>query len=67
MARALRATAIQVEGVWGQYLREYSQFARKQDGTPKLIWKRSPYKDDAARRTVGEKLRQAVEEIRRLR
>ncbi len=41
----------------------------KGDGlfSPKLVWKRSPYKDDAARRTVGEKLRQAVEEIRRSR
>jgi histidine triad (HIT) family protein len=41
----------------------------KGDGlfSPKLVWKRSPYKDDAARRMVGEKLRQAVEEIRRLR
>jgi histidine triad (HIT) family protein len=41
----------------------------KWDGlfSPKLVWKRSPYKDDASRRTVGEKLRQAVEEIRRSR
>lgn len=30
----------------------------------KLIWKRSPYKDEAARRMVGEKIRNAVEEIR---
>lgn len=37
---SLRATAIEVEAGWGQYLREASQFARKQDGTPKLIWKR---------------------------
>jgi histidine triad (HIT) family protein len=41
----------------------------KGDGlfSPKLVWKRSPYKDDDARRTVGEKLRQVVEEIRRSR
>ena len=39
---SLRATAIEVEASWGQYLRETSQFARKQDGTPKLIWKRYP-------------------------
>ncbi len=30
----------------------------------KLIWKRSPYKDEAARRTAREKIRKAVEEIR---
>jgi histidine triad (HIT) family protein len=29
----------------------------------KLIWKRSPYKDEAARRMVREKIRNAVEEI----
>ncbi len=38
----------------------------KQDGlfSPKLVWKRMPYKDDASRRMVQEKLRQAVEELR---
>ena len=37
----------------------------KSDGlfSPKLVWKRSPYKDDESRRMVGEKVRQAVEEI----
>jgi histidine triad (HIT) family protein len=30
----------------------------------KLIWKRSPYKDEAARRLVQEKIRRAVEEVR---
>jgi histidine triad (HIT) family protein len=29
----------------------------------KLIWKRSPYKDEAARRQAQEKIRRAVEEI----
>jgi histidine triad (HIT) family protein len=33
----------------------------------RMIWKRSPYPDDAARREAREKIRQAVEEIRRLR
>jgi histidine triad (HIT) family protein len=38
----------------------------KKDGlfSPKLVWKRMPYKDDASRRMVQEKLRQAVEELR---
>jgi histidine triad (HIT) family protein len=38
----------------------------KKDGlfSPKLVWKRLPYKDDASRRMVQEKLRQAVEELR---
>jgi histidine triad (HIT) family protein len=31
----------------------------------KLLWKRSPYRDEAARRTVAEKIRRAVEEVRR--
>jgi histidine triad (HIT) family protein len=37
----------------------------KSDGlfSPKLVWKRSPYKDDESRRLVGEKVRQAVEEV----
>jgi histidine triad (HIT) family protein len=37
----------------------------KSDGlfSPKLVWKRSPYKDDESRRMVGEKVRQAVEEV----
>ncbi|HEV2845499.1 MAG TPA: HIT family protein [Thermoanaerobaculia bacterium] len=38
----------------------------KGDGlfSTKMIWKRSPYEDDAARRVVQEKIRRAVEEIR---
>ncbi len=39
---SLRAEAIEVEARWGQYLRETSQFARKPDGSPRLIWKRYP-------------------------
>jgi histidine triad (HIT) family protein len=42
----------------------------KNDGlfSPKLVWKRAPYKDEESRRLVAEKVRQAVEEeIRRLR
>lgn len=30
----------------------------------KLLWKRSPYKDEATRRSVQEKIRRAVEELR---
>lgn len=30
----------------------------------KLLWKRSPYKDEAARRMVAEKIRRAVGEVR---
>ena len=30
----------------------------------KLLWKRSPYKDEAARRVVAEKIRRAVGEVR---
>lgn len=37
---SLRASEIQVEARWGQYLRERSQFSRKEDGSSKLIWKR---------------------------
>jgi histidine triad (HIT) family protein len=39
----------------------------KSDGlfSPKLVWKRSPYKDDESRGMVGEKVRQGVEEILR--
>ncbi|HET9209934.1 MAG TPA: HIT family protein [Thermoanaerobaculia bacterium] len=33
----------------------------------RMIWKRSPYRDDGERREAREKIRQAVEEIRRLR
>ena len=38
----------------------------KGDGlfSTKMIWKRSPYKDEEARRMVGEKIRRAVAEIR---
>lgn len=38
----------------------------KGDGlfSAKLLWKRSPYKDEAARRIVMEKIRRAVEEVR---
>lgn len=38
----------------------------KGDGlfSTKMIWKRSPYKDDAARRTAQEKIRKAIDEIR---
>ena len=38
----------------------------KGDGlfSAKLLWKRSPYRDDAARRQVQEKIRRAVEEAR---
>lgn len=38
----------------------------KGDGlfSTKMIWKRSPYQDEAARRRVQEKVRRAVEEIR---
>ena len=38
----------------------------KKDGlfSTKMIWKRSPYKDDEARRVVQEKIRKAVDEIR---
>lgn len=32
--------------------------------SPKLVWKRAPYKDEAAREMVREKIRKAVEEIR---
>jgi histidine triad (HIT) family protein len=32
----------------------------------KLIWKRSPYKDEAARRSVQAKIRRALEEARTL-
>lgn len=40
----------------------------KKDGlfSPKLVWKRAPYKDDESRRMVAEKVRQAVEEEIRL-
>ncbi|HEX9943149.1 MAG TPA: HIT family protein [Thermoanaerobaculia bacterium] len=31
----------------------------------KLLWKRSPYRDEAARRMVQEKIRRAVEEVRK--
>ncbi len=37
---SLSASAIQVEARWGHYLREQSQFAKKKDGSPKLVWKR---------------------------
>src|SRR3954471_2409340 len=38
----------------------------KDDGlfSPKLVWKRVPYKDDESRRMVGKKIRQAVAEVR---
>ena len=38
----------------------------KGDGlfSPKMVWKRSPYKDEAARELVAEKIRQALEELR---
>jgi histidine triad (HIT) family protein len=38
----------------------------KGDGlfSAKLLWKRSPYKDEAARRIVTEKIRRAVDELR---
>ena len=38
----------------------------KKDGlfSTKMIWKRLPYQDEAARRMVQEKIRRAVEEIR---
>lgn len=38
----------------------------KGDGlfSTKMIWKRSSYKDEAARRMVQEKIRRAVEEVR---
>jgi len=40
----------------------------KGDGlfSPKMVWKRSPYKDEAARELVREKIRTALEELRRL-
>ncbi len=37
---SLSAAAIQVEARWGQYVRELSQFAKKKDGSAKLVWKR---------------------------
>jgi ribosomal protein L24E len=36
---SLQAPAIQVEARWGQYLRETSQFAKKKDGSAKLVWR----------------------------
>jgi hypothetical protein len=39
---APQASAIRVEARWGQYLREYSEFAKKKDGSPKLVWQRHP-------------------------
>lgn len=38
----------------------------KGDGlfSTKMIWKRSPYRDEAARHQAGERIRRAVEEIR---
>jgi histidine triad (HIT) family protein len=38
----------------------------KKDGlfSPKLVWKRAPYKDEESRRMVAEKVRRAVAEIR---
>ena len=39
---APQASSIRVEARWGQYLREYSEFAKKKDGSPKLVWKRHP-------------------------
>ena len=40
----------------------------KGDGlfSAKMLWKRSPYRDDAARRQVQAKIRRAIEEIRAL-
>ena len=39
---SLQASAIQVDAHWGQYMRVESEFAKKKDGSPKLVWKRHP-------------------------
>lgn len=60
---SLKASAIQVEARWGQYLRQPSEFARKKDGSPKLIWKRYPRGRTLApiRLVAGKTLAQSID------